>query len=97
MSPAVYLGIYEEQLNDAETVVELACEMHGIDSDDVWLSVLSECQTLFGDRISNTITEIIFEKLADALVRKGVDEGGIDWYVNGTLDTSFYINGEEIA
>ena len=93
-----WLGIYPEQIEDAGETLDACCKEYGIDADEVWDWVLQEFRERYGlpfhDHISNAIVGIIFDCAKEALCRKGVDD--VDYYVNGTLDTNFYIGGELI-
>lgn len=93
-----YLGIYPKQIEDAGDVLDWACREYGIDADEVWEWVNNEFYEMFNvpyyTHISNGIVGIIFSCLMEALKRKGIES---DCYINGTLDTHFYIDGEEIA
>ena len=94
-----FLGIYPEQIQDADDTVEEVCKMYGIDADSqVWDFVeedFKEC--IFDGDLSNMIVYYIFRNLKAALVESGkLDEEQIDWYINGTLDTNFYIDGEQV-
>ena len=94
-----YLGIYPKQIEDAGDTLDDVCREFGIDADDVWEWVNSEFYELFNipdfTHFSNGVVGIIFSCLMEALVRKGVDRERLDCYINGVLDTSFYIDGEE--
>ena len=93
-----YLGIWPEQIEDAGDVLDSACKQRGIDADEVWEWVEQEFNERFGisdyNHISNVIVGIIFDCLKEALNNKGFV---CDYYINGTLDTSFYIDGEEVS
>lgn len=92
-----YLGIYPQQIEDAADTFELVCEMYGLDVDKEWAIVDQKFQERYGDEFGDSVVSLMFWNLKSALVEKGVDESRVDFYVNGTLDTSFYIDGEEIA
>ena len=95
-----FLGIYPEQIQDADETVEYVCKEHGIDSDSqVWEFVERDFkENIFdGDDLSDVIVCYIFRNLKAALVESGkFTEEQIDWYINGTLDTNFYIDGEQV-
>lgn len=92
-----YLGIYPENVANADELCERVCKAHGIDSDEeVWAYVKSDFEELVygGEQLSNEIIRLAFCNLLAALRDHGVDEGRVDWYINGG-DTHFYIDGEE--
>lgn len=96
-----YLEIFPRQIEDASDVVGLACTQHGIDEDEVWSWIDDEFRERFSipenSHFGNVVTGIIFDCLKEALVRSGIDREHIDYYINGGLDTNFYIDGEEVA
>ena len=96
-----YLGIEVRQIEHAGDVLDLACERHGLDADEVWEWVDNDFHERFDvpdwSHFGNVVTRIIFDCLMEALERNGIERDRIDYYINGGLDTSFYIDGEEIA
>lgn len=95
-----YLGIYVRQIEDAGDTVGDVCEKHGIDEDDVWEFVNNDFYERFSipdnSHFGNAVTYIIFDCLKDALVQSGIERDRINFYINGSLDTHFYIDNEEV-
>lgn len=95
-----YLGIYPEVIERADAIVERACEAHGIDSDDeVWPYVLDRFEQAFDlkardNGFTNWLIHASFSALDSALQEQGIDDGRIDYYVDG-MCSDFYINGKE--
>ena len=92
-----YLGIYPEHVQAVDELCERACEKYGINSDEeVWAYVKQDFEELVygGRQMSNEIIRLVFCNLLAAMRDHGVDEGRVDWYINGG-DTHFYIDGEE--
>ena len=99
MSNIRFLGIYEEEINDAVDTSELAMKREGFtekeieEMNDMVIEQLEEC----GDwsNITNSIIDAYFTVTADLIKQRGL---GVDvsYYVNG-MDSHFYINGEEVC
>ena len=96
-----YLGIYPEVIERADDIVERACKAQGIDSDDeVWPHVLDEFNSMTGfkeggfNTPTNMLIRMAFSALDSALREHGMDDGRIDYYVDG-MCSDFYIDGEE--
>lgn len=99
MSNIRFLGIYEEEINNAVDTSELAMKREGFtekeieEMNDMVIEQLEEC----GDwsNITNSIIDAYFTVTADLIKQRGL---GVDvsYYVNG-MDSHFYINGEEIC
>ena len=97
MSNIRFLGIYEEEIDKAVNLSELAMEREGFtekeisEMNDMVIEQLEEC----GDwsNITNSIIDAYFTVTADLIKqrRKGAE---VSYYVNG-MDSHFYINGEE--
>lgn len=95
-----FLGIYAEQIEDAGETLDALCKEHGIDADEVWQIIDQDFKEFLNipdyTNFSDLVTSIIFGNLKDALEKRGFARERIDYYVNGTLDTNFYIDGEVI-
>lgn len=99
MSNIRFLGIYEEEINNAVDISELAMKREGFtekeieEMNDMVIEQLEEC----GDwsNITNSIIDAYFTVTADLIKQRGL---GVDvsYYVNG-MDSHFYINGEEVC
>lgn len=99
MSNIRFLGIYEEEINNAVDTSELAMKREGFtekeieEMNDMVIEQLEEC----GDwsNITNSIIDAYFTVTADLIKQRGL---GVDvsYYVNG-MDSHFYINGEEVC
>lgn len=96
-----YLGIHPEVIERADAIVERVCEAHGIDSDEeVWPYVLDRFMNRFGTMpygrgtFTDELIAMFFAATASALEESGIDEDGIDYYVDG-MCSSFSIDGEE--
>lgn len=98
MSNIRFLGIYEEEINNAVDISELAMKREGFtekeikEMNDMVLEHLEEC----GDwsNITNSIIDAYFTITADLIKQRRKDKE-VSYYING-MDSHFYINGEEI-
>ena len=99
MSNIRFLGIYEEEINNAVDLSELALKQEGFtekeieEMNDMALEQLEEC----GDwsNITNSIIDAYFTVTADLIKQRGLGVN-VSYYVNG-MDSHFYIDGEEIC
>lgn len=99
MSNIRFLGIYEEEINEAVNSSELALKREGFtekeidEMNDMVLEQLEEC----GDwnDITNSIIDAYFTVAAD-LIKQRRKDVKVSYYVNG-MDSHFYIDGEEIC
>lgn len=99
MSGLPLLGIYPKQLDDAVETVKEACAAHGIDEDELWAFIWQDMDEYWGtesNHLSNQIVDVMFHNLRQSLIEKGFDGKRVDYYINGSLDTGFYIDGEEV-
>ncbi len=99
MSNIRFLGIYEEEINNAVDTSELALKQEGFtekeidEMNDMVMEQLEEC----GDwsNITNSIIDAYFTVTADLIKQRGLGVN-VSYYVNG-MDSHFYIDGEEIC
>ena len=99
MSRLSFLGIYPMQLEQAMDTLDAVCREHGIDDNELWRAIWREMDDRYGTErssLSNRICGILFDELATALEESGMEKKRIDFYINGGLDTHFYIDGEEV-
>ena len=97
-----YLGIYEQQIEDAGDVLDLACEQYGLDEQKLWKAASNWLYKRLGifdySCMSNVVCACMFDALRDALCQqKGIAFDRTEYYCNGELDTHFWVDGEEIA
>ena len=99
MSRLSFLGIYPIQLERAMGTLDDVCREHGIDDNELWRQIWRDMDERFGTErssLSNKICGILFDNLAAALEEGGMERKRISFYINGGLDTHFYIDGEEV-
>lgn len=91
------VGIYADGINDAIDTALLIADKYNLSAmvihkhAEAWLC---ECGD-FAD-ITNSIISAYFSVTAELLSEKH-PKLDIDYYVNGSLDSHFYIDGEEVA
>ena len=97
-----YLGIYPETIKRIDDMCERVCEDYGIDSDEeVWPEIKRQFGEICGIRpdhslnITDILISMAFREVAGALVEHGMDNGRIDWCVDG-MASAFTIDGEEV-
>ena len=99
MSNIRFLGIYEEEINNAVDTSELAMKREGFtekeieEMNDMVIEQLEEC----GDwsNITSSIIDAYFTVAADLIKQRGLGVN-VSYYING-MDSHFYINGEEVC
>ena len=99
MSALHLLGIYPMQLERAMDTLSEACAEYGIDDDELWRFIWQEMDELWHteqNSLSNQLVGVLFHHLKESLVEKGINSKRVTYYINGGLDTSFYIDGEEV-
>ena len=92
MDTCIWLGIYPENIERGGDTFDSVCEAYGLCADALWDDVRETFETLYGANFGNTVNNLMFEVLANALELKGI-EGEIDWEVNG-MCVDFYVDGE---
>ena len=96
MSALYLLGIYPMQLEKAMDIVKEACAEHGLNDNDLWHFIWQDMDEYWcteENHLSNQIVDVMFWNLHRSLKEKGIES---DYYINGGLDTHFYIDGEEV-
>ena len=98
MSRLSFLGIYPMQLEHAMDTIDDICREHGIDDNELWRQIWRNMDEQYGTErssLSNQICRTLFDNLAAALEESGMERNRISFYINGGLDTHFYIDDEE--
>lgn len=99
MTTCNFLGIRPEQINSAGETADWACEKYNINANRFWDIVVYDYEHMIldgqipCDELSNYICDIIFSELLNELQDIGIE---CSFYINGTLDTHFYIDGEQV-
>lgn len=99
MSNLGIVGIYPMQIACAIDTLATVCEEHELNDDELWRQIWQEMDDRWGTEyssLSNRIVGVLFDNLAAALEESGMEHERINFYINGGLDTHFYIDGEEV-
>lgn len=93
MDTCIWLGIYPENIERGGDTFDGVCEAFGLHADALWDDVREKFKALYGSNFGNTVNNLMFDVLANALERKGIDSEQIDWEANG-MCVDFYVDGE---
>lgn len=89
-----YMDIYVDQLDDAYTLAESILKDYGYTEEDLFEYFNQDMEEQNLNNLSNRIVGIIF-RIVEDLIHKKKPEEEVSYYINGNLDTHFYINGEQ--
>lgn len=89
------MDIYPKMLEDAYSLCEaILTEDYGYTEQEFFQMFDQDLKEHDLDNLSNRIVELMFLLTAD-LIRQKDPKADVDYYINGSLDTHFYINGEQ--
>ena len=89
------LDIYPQMIADAYELCEEILKDYGYTEQDFFSYVQQDMDEFELKDLSNRLVCMMFNITRDLILQKKPDED-VDFYVNGTLDTHFYINGEQV-
>lgn len=89
------LDIYPQMITDAYELCEEILKDYGYTEQDFFSYVQQDMDEFELKDLSNRLVRMMFNITRDLILQKKPDED-VDYYVNGTLDTHFYINGEQM-
>lgn len=89
------LDIYPQMIADAYELCEEILKDYGYTEQDFFSYVQQDMDEFELKDLSNRLVDMMFNITRDLILQKKPDED-VDYYVNGTLDTNFYINGEQM-
>lgn len=89
------LDIYPQMIADAYELCEEILKDYGYTEQDFFSYVQQDMDEFELQDLSNRLVRMMFNITRDLILQKKPDED-VDYYVNGTLDTHFYINGEQM-
>lgn len=89
------IDIFPEMIADAYSLCEEILKDYGYTENDFFQYVQQDLDEFGLKDLSNHLVWIMFGITRDLIKQKRPDED-VDYYVNGTLDTHFYINGEQV-
>lgn len=86
------IDIYPEMIQDAYALCEEILKDYGYTEQQFFEYVQEDLEEEGLLNLSNRLVDIMFRITRELIRSKGTDEA--DYWVNGTQDTHFYINGE---
>lgn len=89
------MDIYPEMLQDAYGLCEAILKDYDYTENDFFTYFRQNVEEWELTDLSNRLVGIMFSITKDLIKQKFPNEE-VDYYVNGTLDTHFYINGEQM-
>lgn len=88
------MDIYPDMLQDAYGLCESILSDYGYTENDFFQYFQQDLEEKELNDISNRLVQIMFLITSD-LIRQKDPKADVDYYINGSLDTHFYINGEQ--
>lgn len=89
------MDIYPKMLEDAYSLCEtILTEDYGYTEQEFFQMFNQDLEEHELDNLSNRIVWLMFLLTAD-LIKQKDPKANVNFYVNGRLDTHFYINGEQ--
>ena len=89
------MDIYPEMLQDAYELCEEIVADYGCSQQQFFRDFDSALKEYDLQNLSNRLVEIMFE-IAKWKINEADPNADVDYYINGSLDTHFYINGEQM-
>ena len=89
------MEIYPEMLQDAYELCErILTEDYGYTTQQFFKQFDNELKYMGLGNLSNMLVRIMFDITKYMIKAKDI-KADVDYYINGSLDTHFYINGEQ--
>ena len=88
------MDIYPDMLKDNYTLCEEILKDYDYTENDFFKLFDQEVKEFGLGDLSNRLVGIMFY-ITEELIKKKNPNAEVDYYINGSLDTHFYINGEE--
>lgn len=88
------MDIYPEMLTDAYELCEEILKDHGYTENDFFKLFDQDLKEFGLENLSNRLVQIMFSITKDLILQKNPN-ADVDYYINGSLDTHFYIDGEQ--
>lgn len=88
------MDIYPEMLTDAYELCEEILKDYGYTENDFFKLFDQDLKEFNLDNLSNRLVQIMFSITKDLILQKN-PKADVDYYINGSLDTHFYIDGEQ--
>ena len=88
------MNIYPEMLQDSYALCESILKDYGYTENEFFQLFNQDINEFELSNLSNRIVSIMFS-ITEDLIKQKDPKANVDYVVNGTLDTHFYINGEQ--
>lgn len=88
------MDIYPEMLTDAYDLCEEILKDYGYTENDFFKLFDQDLKEFNLENLSNRLVQIMFSITKDLILQKN-PKADVDYYINGSLDTHFYIDGEQ--
>lgn len=88
------MDIYPEMLTDAYELCEEILKDYGYTENDFFKTLDQDLKELGLDNLSNRLVASMFSITKDLILQKN-PKADVNYYINGSLDTHFYIDGEQ--
>ena len=89
------MDIYPEMLQNAYELCEEILQDYGYSEQEFFEFFMQDLDEFELKDLSNRLVGIMFRITSD-LIKEKDPKVDVDYWVNGSLDTHFYINGEQI-
>lgn len=88
------MDIYPEMLTDAYDLCEEILKDYGYTENDFFKLFDQDLKEFDLENLSNRLVQIMFSITKDLILQKN-PKADVDYYINGSLDTHFYIDGKQ--
>ena len=88
------MDIYPDMLRDNYELCEEILKDYGYTENDFFKLFDYELAEFDLQNLSNRIVDIMF-RVTEDMIKDKDENAEVDYYINGSLDTHFYINGEQ--
>ena len=88
------MDIYPEMLQDNYELCEEILKDYGYTENDFFKRFMDKMREDGHNNLSNRLVQLMFFVTEDMIKEKNPN-ADVDYYINGSLDTHFYIDGEQ--
>lgn len=90
------MDIYENMLKDNYELCEkILTEDYGYTENQFFRAFNQKLESRELQNLSNRLVQVMFD-VTEELIKSKDDKADVDYYINGSLDTHLYINGEQM-
>ena len=88
------MDIYPKMLKESYGLCEAILKDYGYTEQDFFKNFEQSLSEDNLQNLSNRIVDVMFG-VAEGMIKQKDENADIEYYINGSMDTHFYINGEE--